>query len=438
MNKPLLYSAITVLAVLSLLTIFYVAQPVQHTVADRSLHKDKEPKPQTPIHLYGVSLDGMNVSKAVFKANENLSEVLSRYHIPYQTIFKISALPRDTFNVRNLRANKPYTVIHPVDTNQTGWTFIYHPNPIDYVALYLGDSVSVFRGQHPVDTVVHTMAGVITTSLYESVIDAGGTPTLVNELADVYAWEIDFFGLQGGDCYKVVYTTYEVEGKPAGFGKILTASFAHMGRDRYAFLFDQGQGEEYFDEEGNSLRKNFLKAPLQFSRISSRFSYSRLHPILKIRRPHLGVDYAAPIGTPVHAVGDGTVIMAAYSGGAGRMVKIKHNGNYMTAYLHLNAYAKGIRQGAPVSQGDVIGYVGSSGHSTGPHLDFRFYKNGRAVDPLTVDPGSAEPIAEGCQSHFFDRMHQFRFMLLQIEEDVTPVLVANYGPPLEESSAVMN
>ncbi|RMG58193.1 MAG: M23 family metallopeptidase, partial [Bacteroidetes bacterium] len=264
----------------------------------------------------------------------------------------------------------------------------------------------------------------IETSLYEAIMDVGGTPVLVNELADVYAWEIDFFGLQKGDRFKVFYTTLEVQGQDAGFGEIKAAAFTHMEAEQLAFQYDQGEGPEYFDETGESLRKTFLKAPLTFSRISSRFSYSRMHPVLKYRRPHLGVDYAAPAGTPVVAVGDGVVLKAAYSGGAGRMVKVRHNSNYTTAYLHLSRYGDGIQAGATVKQGQVIGYVGSSGLSTGPHLDFRFYKNGTPVDPLKVDPPSANPICIEHEEAFLARAAEWRARLAALNYPERPVMMA--------------
>ncbi|MCB0841602.1 MAG: peptidase M23, partial [Bacteroidetes bacterium] len=181
-------------------------------------------------------------------------------------------------------------------------SFIYHPNPIDYVVFRFDDSLKVEKGQNRVDTIKNEISGIIKTSLYQAIMDVEESPVLVSELADVYAWAIDFFGLQSGDSFKAMYTTYEVDGQPAGFGNIITASFTHMDKEFLAYSFDQGEGVEFFDEEGNSLRKTFLKAPLNFTRISSRFSYSRLHPVLKYRRPHLGVDYAAPSGTPVQAV----------------------------------------------------------------------------------------------------------------------------------------
>lgn len=350
--------------------------------------------PPPPQILFGINIDSMDVEEGIFQRNENLSEILTRYNISAQTIAQISQLPRDTFNVRRLQTKKPYTIIHQKDSLKTAKAFIYHPNRIDYVMLRFEDSLKVYTGKNKVDTIIEITSGVIETSLYNTIREADGSPMLVNELADVYAWVIDFFGLQKGDAFKVIYERFEVNGEDAGMGRILGSWFLHQQKPFYAVLFDQGEGLEYFDEDGKSLRKAFLKAPLKFSRISSRFSYSRMHPVLRYRRPHTGVDYAAPKGTPVVSVGDGVVIMAAYHGGGGNTVKIKHNSIYTTGYLHLSGYGKGIKSGTRVTQGQVIGYVGSTGLSTGPHLDFRFWKNGQPVDPLKIDPPSANPISE--------------------------------------------
>lgn len=377
----------------------------------------------SPTCLYGVEVDSLAVQEAVIEANQSLSDLLSPYQVSQAAIYQVATLPKELFDVRKLRANKPYTVIYQPDSLPIARSFVYHPNPIDYVALHFGDSIWVERGQNPVDTVEHQLGGVIESSLYRSVLDQGGTPQLVNELANIYAWVIDFFGLQKGDRYKLIYTTYEVDGQAAGFGEIKAASFTHLGQERIAICYDQGEGREYFDECGQSLRKTFLKAPLHYSRISSHFSYSRLHPILKIRRPHLGVDYAAPKGTPVVSVGDGVVTKAAYSGGAGRMVRIKHNSNFETAYLHLAGYGPGIKPGTQVKQGQVIGYVGSSGLSTGPHLDFRFYQNGRPIDPLKVDPPSANPIMPTHEQPYQQHRHEWIARLEQVRESKqAPVL----------------
>ena len=386
--------------------------------------KDTATAADNPTLLYGVDISELAVERATIATHESLSEILSRYNVPAGLIHAVGQVPREVFDVRRLQAQKPYTVIHAGDSARTAQCFVYHPNPIDWVAVHFGDSVSVERGAHPVDTVLHQLTGTIETSLYEAIMDVGGTPVLVNALADVYAWEIDFFGLQKGDRFKVFYTTYEVEGEEAGFGDIQAAAFTHMDRERLAFQYDQGEGPEYFDAEGNSLRKTFLKAPLKFSRISSHFSYSRLHPVLKYRRPHLGVDYAAPTGTPVVSVGDGVVLQATYSGGAGRMVKIRHNSNFTTAYLHLSRYGDGIQPGASVRQGQVIGYVGSTGLSTGPHLDFRFYKNGVPVDPLKVDPPSANPICIEHEEPFLAHAAAWRVRLDALRYPERPVMMA--------------
>ncbi len=387
-----------------------MAKYIEQDVVEVDSSEFKAPPP--PKIIYGIVVDSMTVEEGVIKRNENLSEILSRYNISPQTIAEIGNLPRDSFNVRRLQSRKPYTLIHENDSLKTARAFIYHPNPIDFMMLKFDDNVKVHVGRNKVDTIRELAIGIIETSLYNSIMEAGGSPMLVNELADVYAWEIDFFGLQKGDAFKVIYERFEVNGQDASMGKIIGSWFRHEGKPHYAVLYDQGDGKEYFDEEGKSLRKTFLKAPLRFSRISSRFSRSRLHPVLKIRRPHTGVDYAAPRGTPVVAVGDGTVIMAAYKGGGGNSVKVKHNGNYTTGYLHLSRYGKGIKKGVKVTQGQVIGYVGSTGLSTGPHLDFRFWKNGKAVDPLKIDPPSANPIKE---DHWAPYSEVMKFMVEELD-----------------------
>jgi murein DD-endopeptidase MepM/ murein hydrolase activator NlpD len=219
-------------------------------------------------------------------------------------------------------------------------------------------------------------------------------------LADVYAWTIDFYGLQKGDNFTVTYEEVYVEQKMIGIDKILASRFQHNGKDFFAYRFEQNGKGEFFDEKGQSLQRSFLKAPLKFSRISSRFSKSRMHPILRIARPHYGVDYSAPKGTPVVALGDGRVQEVTYKGGYGKFVSIRHNSVYTTTYAHLSGYARGIKAGMHVSQGQVIGYVGSTGLSTGPHLDFRVYKNGSPTDPLRMESPPAKPVEAANMNNF--------------------------------------
>lgn len=393
---------------------------------------------RAPKMFYGIPLDSRVAFRKVFKSNESLGEVLQRHHVPASLIHQVGQLPTDLFDVKKIKADKPYTLVCNNDSLQQAQSLIYHPNPWEYVILHFNDSVKVERGFHRVDTVEKEIAGVITSSLYNSMVDNGASPLLVSKLSDIYAWQIDFFGLQKGDAYKMVYEAYYVQGEFAGLGKIKSASFEHMDKQIAAYSFDQGKGLDYFDDAGNSLRSAFLKAPLSYSRISSHFSHSRLHPVLKIRRPHHGVDYAAPAGTPVQAVGNGVVILAKYSGGAGHYVKIKHNAEYTTGYMHLKGYGPGIREGVHVNQGDVIGYVGSTGLSTGPHLDFRFWKNGEPVDPLRVDPTPAEPIEKA----YFDAFCKAREAQMQRLDRVTipgkPRLMAQNDAAEAPSASVKN
>ncbi|MDX1907863.1 MAG: peptidoglycan DD-metalloendopeptidase family protein [Bacteroidia bacterium] len=346
----------------------------------------------TPQHLYGIPLDSTQVVQAVVQSNENLAGILSRYNVSMPTVQRLSEMAAGIFDFRKLRVNQPYTVIHEQDSAQTARALIYYVDPVRYVVMHLGDSLAVQAGSHPVDTVRQEISGIITSSLYVAMTSAGGSPGLVSALAQIMESEVDFFEIQTGDWFKVIYEQYCVQGETVGTGTILAASMYHGGKERVALGWHNGEGYKYYDAQGNSLRRAFLKAPLDYVRISSHFSHSRLHPILKIYRPHHGVDYAAPIGTPVYTVADGTITKAHYSGGAGHMVEVRHNGTYTTQYLHLSRYGADIRPGTRVIQGQVIGYVGSSGHSTGPHLDFRFFHNGVPVNPLTVDTGAAEPL----------------------------------------------
>jgi murein DD-endopeptidase MepM/ murein hydrolase activator NlpD len=205
---------------------------------------------------------------------------------------------------------------------------------------------------------------------------------------------VDFFGLQKGDRFKFIYEENFIGEKAIGTGRIITAEFISGERHIHALPLIQDEKDSYYDAQGNSLRKEFLKAPLHFSRIASGFSSARMHPILRIVRPHFGVDYAAPVGTPVYSIGDGTIISATIEPEAGRIVRIRHNSVYTTAYMHLRGFGNGIAAGVKVKQGDVVGYVGTTGLSTGSHLDFRFYKNGYAVDPLKVEAPPVEPVQE--------------------------------------------
>ena len=343
--------------------------------------------------MYGIPSDSFDLVNGQIKRNELLSTILLRYGISMEEIENVVRNSAAVFDVRKIRSGNNYTVFCKKDSIARADYFVYEHDPTTCYVFSFNDSLNITPFSKEVKKVIKYASGTIETSLWDAMILNGMHPTLAAGLSEIYAWSIDFFGLQKGDSFKVIYEEMSIDDKPLGISRIYGASFTGSGTTIHAIPFIQDSTESFFDSLGNSLRKAFLKAPLQYSRVSSRFSGSRLHPILRIRRPHHGVDYAAPIGTPVHAVGDGRVTQAAYQSGSGRVVKIVHNSVYSTAYLHLSRFGAGIAPGAHVKQGDVIGYVGSSGLSTGPHLDFRFYMNGTPVDPLKVEAPPVEPIS---------------------------------------------
>lgn len=368
-----------------------------------------------PRYEFGIAVDSLIIVKDQIKSGDNLSSILLKYKIGQQAVEKLVRKSEGIFDVRKIKAGNKYTVLCSNDSLRKAVYLIYEQSPTRYVVFETGDSLHIHTGEKEVTVRVRAASGKITSSLWNAVIDAGASPNLAVELSEIYAWSIDFYAIQPGDNFTVFYEELVVDNEQIGMGNISSARFNHAGKDIYAFRFIQDGAVDYFDETGMSLRKAFLKAPLKFSRISSRFSNSRMHPVLRIRRPHHGVDYAAPKGTPVHTVGSGTVTDVRYAGGAGRMVKIKHNATYSTAYLHLSGYGPGIKAGTRVSQGQVIGYVGSTGLSTGPHLDFRFYKNGTPVDPLKVDSPPALPVKKELLVDF----NQMRLKLIRQHDSLT-------------------
>lgn len=387
-----------------------------------------------PEYMFGINVDSLEVVEATIEPNQYLSQILRKYNISLGLIDRIAKKSRAVFDVRKIRTDKDYTVLCRADSAHTAQYFIYEPNRLDYVVFDLTDTVSIYQEQHKIDTVTREFAGIIDYSIYQTLADGNAPPDLAYQLSDIYAWQLDLFKVQKGDRFKMIYEEIRIKNEPVGVGKVLAAHFERDQESYYAFYYDQQGRTDYFDEEGNSLRKAFLKAPLKYTRISSRFSNDRLHPVLHVHRPHHGIDYAAPIGTPVRAVGDGKIIKANYSGGAGNYVKIRHNNTYTTGYMHLSKYGEYIKVGKRVKQGDIIGYVGSTGISTGPHLDYRVWKDGRAVDALTIDMPPSEPIKrnhrvayEAAMQVMTDHLNQMHYPKRQfvLAEAKTNVRVVN-------------
>jgi murein DD-endopeptidase MepM/ murein hydrolase activator NlpD len=345
-----------------------------------------------PIVIYGINVDSLAVTHGTVQQNQTLSVILNEYGVGSATIFQLVNSMRGVFDARKLRAGDHFTVIHTKEEAPRAERLIIEPSLREYVVLHLIDSIYAERVERDVEIKQKEVAGEINSSVYLTALKNGGNPDLVNRLVDVFAWQIDFFRVQKGDKFKVIYNEETIAGRTVGTGRILAAYFQHFGKDYYAVYFDECGLGDYYDECGNSVRRAFLKAPLDYTRISSRFSGSRFHPVLKRFKAHLGTDYAAPKGTPIRSVGNGVVTEAQYKGGNGNYVKIRHNSTYSTQYLHMSKIASGIRPGVTVTQGQTIGYVGSTGLATGPHLCFRFWKNGQQVDPFRVDLPPAKPV----------------------------------------------
>ncbi len=350
--------------------------------------------------MYGIPSDSFDLVTGNIKRNGFLSSILLEHGVKMEEIDMALKNSATVFDVRKIRSGNNYTLFLKKDSTARASYLVYEHDPTTCYVFSFNDSLNITPFRKEIKRVIRYASSTIETSLWDAMLAGGMHPSLVSGLSDIFAWSIDFFGLQKGDSFKVIYEELSIDGKPLGVGKIYGAQFSGSGSLIYAIPFIQDGKESFFDGEGNSLRKAFLKAPLQYSRVSSRFSGSRMHPILRIRRPHYGVDYAAPLGTPVLSIGDGRVTKAGIESGSGRVVRIVHNSIYSTAYLHLSRFGAGIAPGAYVKQGDIIGYVGSSGLSTGPHLDFRFYKGGSPVDPLKVEAPPVEPVAEANKTRF--------------------------------------
>ena len=360
-----------------------------------------------PTLLYGINIDGYEILNDTVRMGETVGGILGRRGVSAVTVDRLDKVSKDVFPLRKIRADNAYTTFTRSYTDSLGEHttldyIVYHKNAIDYVVFgFVGDSVSVSLGSRPVDIVRKRCDASITSSLWGTIMEQDLPYALAAEFEDIYQWTVDFFGIQAGDSFKVIYDEKIVDGQSVGIGRIWGAEFVHGGKQYYAIPYAQDGKLRYWEANGESLRKQFLKAPLKYTRISSKFSKARLHPVYKIYRPHHGIDYAAPAGTPVHAVADGTVTFRGWDkGGGGNTLKIKHAGNMETGYLHLKSFAKGIAVGTRVSQGQLIGYVGSTGASTGPHLDFRIKKNGTPIDPLKMPQEPAEPIASAHKAAF--------------------------------------
>jgi len=344
-------------------------------------------------------------------SGDTMSSLLGQWLSPAQ-ITELAHKSKPVFPLARIAAGQCYT-IDLVDGQFDCFTYDIDSDEQLVIAAAAESGLSVQRKPIAYEVRTDLVEGSISSSLFDAVTGIGESAELAMNLADIFAWDVDFIlDIRSGDSFKALVERRFRDGKPAGYGRILGATFTNQGETYRAFLYQDGdRSASYYDEDGNSVRKMFLKAPLSFSRISSGFTMKRFHPITKTWKAHPAIDYAAPTGTPIKAVGDGTIIRIGYDKNNGRHIKLRHNGTYQTLYLHMNAFARGMKQGKKVSQGQVIGYVGSTGLATGPHLCFRMYKNGTPVNPARVRSSAAQPVSTASRQDYLAAIEPLRARL---------------------------
>lgn len=410
-----------------LFIILLIFVPLFFSCTNKNSTKIEVVEPPKP-NIYGLFTDSLRVFEGIVKKNETLTDILLPHNISYKTISEITTISKEKFNVRKINSGKKYKIYSQIDSLETVHYFVYESNPIDFAIIDFTDSViTVETGAKEIEYRRREANGVIKNSLYLTLKNQNISDLLALKMAEVYAWQIDFYRVQDGDYFKVIFDEKFIDGEFIGVGEIYSAYFKHRKSDFYAFYYEQNGEGEYFDEEGNSLRKAFLISPLKFGRMTSSYSKRRFHPVLHRFKSHLGTDYAAPTGTPIYATGDGVVMEAKYRRNNGNYVKIRHNGTFMTQYLHMSRIAKGIRSGVAVKQNQVIGYVGMTGLATGPHVCYRFWKNGAQINHREEKVKSSNPIAKKNLTEYKIYMDSVKSLLdsLAIAQNVDSVTNLN-------------
>jgi len=375
------------------------------------------PKVIEPEYVYGILVDSFNVTKGVVKQGQTLGEILYANHIDHPQIAEIVNKSKGIFDVRRVNAGKEFTIICVDDSTEKACYFIYQEDPTNYVVMDLTNEIDVYRGKKEVTTKVNVAYGEINSSLWITIQEQNLSPKIAAELSTIYAWTIDFFKIQKGDAFKVYYENKYIDDEYIGIGRILASEFTHKGQNFYSFYYRENENfGDYFDEKGRTLRKAFLKAPVDYKRISSRYSKRRKHPVTGRWKGHFGTDYAADRGTPIVTTANGTIVSASYTKNNGNFVKVRHNGTYTTQYLHMSKIKPGIRKGVYVKQGETIGYVGSTGLATGPHVCYRFWVNGKQVDPYKQDLPPGDPIKEENREVYMIAKDSLMQILLSKEE----------------------
>ena len=354
-----------------------------------------------PTMGWGFALDTLQVQENLIAEGQSLSDILSSYDMEADRAYQLITNAAEVFDLRTMRAGKPLIALAKDSTQQTDY-LIYEPSAYEYVVFELKDDLRVWKTEREITSETRVAAGIIEGSLWNAMVDRGYSYELTAKMEDALQWSIDFHHLQKDEEFRLVYQQDLIEGEPVAVGQVIAAEYRTADTVFHSIYFDNGHTEEtgYYDLTGKPMNSGFLRAPVKYARISSYYNLNRLHPVLRYRRPHFGTDYAAPYGTPIVAVGNGVVTRAGYTKGNGNYVKIRHNETHETQYLHMQKFAAGIKVGTQVHQGQVIGYVGSTGLATGPHVCFRFWQNGKQVNHLKLRFPPAKPLADSLMPKF--------------------------------------
>ncbi len=350
---------------------------------------------------FGLEIEGDYIlEEGVVKNNQFLSHLLADFDVPYNIIHNLQSIAKEVFDVTKIRAGQDFKILRKDECSPAEF-FIYTPDKYTYVVYELNENPQACIYNKSTTKVLEVAEGRIESSLYNALTSNDLNPGLAVEMENILESSIDFHHLQKDDCFRVLFEKVYVEGEAVGYGNIHAIEFRNGSETYQAYKFDHPQYGGYYDENGSAMKKSFLMSPVKYSRISSYYNKRRLHPVLKTVRPHYGTDYAAPHGTEIYAVADGKVLNAAFGRGNGNYVKIQHDEVYTTQYLHMSKFAKGIRPGKMVKQGQVIGYVGSTGLATGPHVCFRFWKNGKQVNHLKEKLPKTEKLKKEVIDEYF-------------------------------------
>lgn len=400
------------------LCLFSACKEDKKEVLEEEIVEVQEPK---DIYEFGFNLNNYVVKRDTIKNGDTFGVILERNKIGYPKIFHIAEKAKDTFDIRRLQVGKPYTILCSKDSLELAESFIYQPNKEEYVVINFKDSIHAFKSRKPITYVEKTVTGVITSSISETLDNKGVSAVLTNLLADnIYAWTIDFRRLQKGDRFKIIYTDKYIDDSIyGGVHDVKAAYFEHNTEPFYAFQFETDSIKgvvDYFSEEAKNLRRAFLKAPIKFGRVSSRYNLKRRIAYYGYKiRPHRGTDFAGPIGTPIMATANGTVTKSERRGGNGNYVKIRHNATFETQYLHMRK--RNVKVGQFVKQGDIIGWIGMTGNTGGPHVCYRFWVNGREVDPFKQKLPEAKPISDSLKSKYLKYIKPIKVQLDNIPFD---------------------